>query len=95
MMLTFRYVEFIIVPVLKYLVKIPDSISLSIAAMLPTGALLAMNTVFKPHEYVQNILQEQGDNGLFSESLNPTVYVIRENNFHSCACFHGFNALRF
>jgi len=58
------YAEFIIVPELKYLVKIPDSISLSVAAMLPTGALLAMNTVFKAHEYVQNILQERGDNGL-------------------------------
>lgn len=58
------YAEFIIVPELQYLVKIPDSMSLSIAAMLPTGALLAMNTVFKAHEYVQNILQEKGDNGL-------------------------------
>jgi len=77
MILTFRYAEFIIVPELKYLVKIPDSISLSVAAMLPTGALLAMNTVFKAHEYVQNILQERGDNGLFSESLNPTLYFIR------------------
>jgi len=77
MILTFRYAEFIIVPELKYLVNIPDSISLSVAAMLPTGALLAMNTVFKAHEYVQNILQERGDNGLFSESLNPTVYFIR------------------
>jgi NADPH:quinone reductase-like Zn-dependent oxidoreductase len=58
-----RYAEFIIVPELQYLVKIPDSISLSVAAMLPTGALLAMNTVFKAHEYVGNILQERGDNG--------------------------------
>jgi NADPH:quinone reductase-like Zn-dependent oxidoreductase len=58
-----RYAEFIIVPELQYLVKIPDSVSLSVAAMLPTGALLAMNTVFKAHEYVENILREQGDNG--------------------------------
>jgi NADPH:quinone reductase and related Zn-dependent oxidoreductases len=77
MILTFRYAEFIIVPELQYLVKIPDSIPLSIAAMLPTGALLAMNTVFKAHEYVHNILQERGDNGLFSENLYPTVYFIR------------------
>jgi NADPH:quinone reductase-like Zn-dependent oxidoreductase len=76
MILTFRYAEFIIVPELQYLVKIPDSVSLSVAAMLPTGALLAMNTVFKAHEYVQNILQERGDNGLFSESLNQAVHFI-------------------
>jgi hypothetical protein len=69
MILAFRYAEFIIVPELQYLVKIPDSMSLSVAAMLPTGALLAMNTVFKAHEYVQNILQERGDDGLFSKSL--------------------------
>ncbi|XP_021915156.1 synaptic vesicle membrane protein VAT-1 homolog-like [Zootermopsis nevadensis] len=58
------YAEFIIVPELQYLVKLPDSVSLSVAAMLPTGALLAMNTVFKAHEYVENILQKRGDNGL-------------------------------
>jgi len=74
MILTFRYAEFIIVPELKYLVKIPDSISLSVAAMLPTGALLAMNTVFKAHEYVQNILQERGDNGLFSQSKSNSLF---------------------
>lgn len=57
------YAEFIIVPELQYLVQIPDSISLSVAAMLPTGALLAMNTVFMAHSYVENILKEQGENG--------------------------------
>jgi NADPH:quinone reductase-like Zn-dependent oxidoreductase len=65
LLLTFSYAEFIIVPELRYLVKIPDSMSLSVAAMLPTGALLAMNTVFKAHEYVGNILQERGENGWF------------------------------
>lgn len=65
MVLTSRYAEFIIVPELQYLVKLPDSVSLSVAAMLPTGALLAMNTVVKAHEYVENILQKRGDNGWF------------------------------
>ncbi|KAK7792049.1 hypothetical protein R5R35_014561 [Gryllus longicercus] len=56
------YAEFIIVPDLQYLVKIPESIPLSIAAMLPTGALLAMNTVFSTHQHVENILKTKGEN---------------------------------
>ena len=59
----FRYAEFIIVPELQYLVKIPDSITLSVAAMLPTGALLAMNTVVQAQEHVHEVLQQRGDNG--------------------------------
>ncbi|XP_071439287.1 NADP-dependent alcohol dehydrogenase C 1 isoform X2 [Hetaerina americana] len=58
------YAEFIIVHELKYLVKLPDSIPLSVAAMLPTGALLAMSTVFSSHEYVQKILAQKGENGI-------------------------------
>lgn len=56
------YAEFIIVHELKYLVKLPDTIPLSVAAMLPTGALLAMNTVFASHEYVEKILEQKGEN---------------------------------
>lgn len=47
------YVEYLVVDDLKYLIKIPDSMTLSVAAMLPAGALLAMNTVFAAHEHVQ------------------------------------------
>nr|CAD7459963.1 unnamed protein product [Timema tahoe] len=51
------YAEYIIVPDLQFLVKLPDSIPLSVAAMLPTGALLAMNTVSSVHQHVSNILK--------------------------------------
>lgn len=47
------YVEYLVVYDLKYLIKIPDNVSLSVAAMLPAGALLAMNTVFATHEHIQ------------------------------------------
>lgn len=47
------YVEYLVVHDLKYLIKVPDSMPLSVAAMLPAGALLAMNTVFAAHEHVQ------------------------------------------
>lgn len=47
------YVEYLVVNDLKYLIKIPDHMPLSVAAMLPAGALLAMNTVFAAHEHVQ------------------------------------------
>nr|CAD7588500.1 unnamed protein product [Timema genevievae] len=59
-MITFKtYAEYIIVPDLQFLVKLPDSIPLSVAAMLPTGALLAMNTVSSVHQHVSNILKEK------------------------------------
>lgn len=54
------YAEYIVVPDLKYLVPIPDTLSLSVAAMLPTGALLAMNTVFSAHTIATNLLKARG-----------------------------------
>ncbi|XP_003706374.1 death resistor Adh domain containing target isoform X2 [Megachile rotundata] len=55
------YVEYLVVHDLKYLIKIPDNVSLSVAAMLPAGALLAMNTVFAAHEHVQALLKERDE----------------------------------
>lgn len=51
------YAEYIVVPELKYLIPVPDNMPLSVAAMLPTGALLAMNTVFEAHDIVMNLLR--------------------------------------
>ncbi|CAB0035669.1 unnamed protein product [Trichogramma brassicae] len=58
------YVEYLVVPQLDYLIKIPDTMPLSVAAMLPAGALLAMNTVFSAHEHVQNLLSERGEDSI-------------------------------
>lgn len=51
------YADYIVVPELKYLIPIPDSLKLSVAAMLPTGALLAMNAVLAAHECIKKVLQ--------------------------------------
>ncbi|KAL4717529.1 hypothetical protein ACJJTC_000678 [Scirpophaga incertulas] len=51
------YADFIVVPDLECLVPVPDSVPLSIAAMLPTGALLAMNTVFSAGECLNAVLE--------------------------------------
>ncbi|CAB3388232.1 Hypothetical predicted protein [Cloeon dipterum] len=56
------YAEFITVTDLKYLVKIPAHMPLSVAAMLPTGALLAMNTVIHAREYTDQLFKEKGEN---------------------------------
>lgn len=53
------YAEYIVVPELKYLIPIPDSLPLSVAAMLPTGALLAMNTVFEAQEIISQLLKQR------------------------------------
>lgn len=53
------YSEILVVPELKYLVPIPDNLSLSIAAMLPTGALLAMSSILSVHKIIDNLRQKQ------------------------------------
>ncbi|KAK9890477.1 hypothetical protein WA026_010560 [Henosepilachna vigintioctopunctata] len=51
------YTEYMTVPKLSYLVPIPDNLPLSVAAMLPTGALLAKNAVLTAQKYVSKILE--------------------------------------
>jgi hypothetical protein len=51
------------VPEIEFLVKIPDNMSLSVAAMLPSGALWALNTVQKAEAVVQRINQQKGPDG--------------------------------
>ncbi|XP_030378929.1 quinone oxidoreductase isoform X2 [Scaptodrosophila lebanonensis] len=53
------YAELMVVPDLKHIVPIPDSLPISVAAMLPTGALLAMNAVFKAQAVVTEILKQR------------------------------------
>lgn len=53
------YAEYMVVPDLKYLVPIPDNLTLSVAAMLPTGAMLAKNAVIKAHQHVAALLNER------------------------------------
>lgn len=53
------YSELVVVPDLKYIVPIPDDLPISVAAMLPTGALLAMNAVFSAHNYITKILESR------------------------------------
>jgi hypothetical protein len=55
------YSELFIVPDLKYLIPVPDNLSLSVAAMLPTGALLAMSAVLSAHKHVDKYLKDRGD----------------------------------
>merc|ERR1712071_203443 len=58
------YAEFMSVPDIEYLVKIPDNMSLSVAAMLPSGALWALNTVQQAESVVQRITEKKGPNGM-------------------------------
>jgi len=56
-----RYAEYITVPEISCLVKVPDNMPLSVAAMLPTGALWALNTVQAVKEHVLRILADKKD----------------------------------
>lgn len=60
------YAEYIVVPDLKYLIVVPDELKLSVAAMLPTGALLAMNTILAASEAVTKLFEQ-----------NPPDYVCK------------------
>ncbi|XP_019868358.1 uncharacterized protein LOC109597161 isoform X1 [Aethina tumida] len=53
------YAEYIVVPEMSYLVPIPDSLPLGVAAMLPTGALLAKNAVVTAHRHVTELLKDR------------------------------------
>ncbi|KAL7735917.1 hypothetical protein ACLKA6_002364 [Drosophila palustris] len=53
------YAELLVVPDLKHIVPIPDNLPMEEAAMLPTGALLAMNAVFKAQSVVTEILNQR------------------------------------
>jgi len=53
------YAELLVVPDLQYIVPIPDNLPISVAAMLPTGALTAMNAVLKTHEVVTQHLKNR------------------------------------
>lgn len=66
------YAEYIVVPELKYLIPVPDSLPLSVAAMLPTGALLAMNTVFETQEIVSQLLKEREEAFAAAPDTAPT-----------------------
>ncbi|XP_044765200.1 trans-enoyl reductase fsa3 isoform X2 [Coccinella septempunctata] len=52
------YAEYMIVPELSYLVPIPDNLPMSVASMLPTGALLAKSAVMAAQVYVEKILSQ-------------------------------------
>lgn len=55
----FGYSELMVVPDLKYLIHIPDSLPLSVAATLPTGALLAQSAIIAAHKIVDALLKNR------------------------------------
>lgn len=58
------YAEYMSVPDIEFLIKIPDNMSLSVAAMLPSGALWALNTVQKAESIVHRIAEKKGPEGM-------------------------------
>lgn len=63
------YAEYMSVPEIDYLIKIPDNMSLSVAAMLPSGALWALNTVQKAEGIVRRIAEQKGPDGKPKQTL--------------------------
>ncbi|KAL1493094.1 hypothetical protein ABEB36_011221 [Hypothenemus hampei] len=53
------YAEYIVVPSVDFLVPLPDSLPLGVAAMLPTGALLAKNAVLTAHKHVLQLFEDR------------------------------------
>jgi len=50
------YPEYIAVPELKYLIKVPNSLSMSVAAMLPCGGLRAYNAICRTAPKIEHLL---------------------------------------
>lgn len=87
------YAEYIVVPDFKCLVPIPDELPLSVAAMLPTGALLAMNTVYTASVCLKRILESSqgkdkvtvlivGTGGLALWALRIATHYFRNAEYH-------------
>lgn len=55
------YSELFVVPELKYLVPVPDNLELSVAAMLPTGALLAMSSILSAQKVIDALHKKRGN----------------------------------
>lgn len=53
------YSELMVVPDLQYLIPVPDSLSLSLAATLPTGALLAQSAIISTHKIVDDLIKRR------------------------------------
>uniref|UniRef100_T1DEA3 Putative zinc-binding oxidoreductase n=1 Tax=Psorophora albipes TaxID=869069 RepID=T1DEA3_9DIPT len=53
------YSELMVVPELQYLIPLPDSLPLSLAATLPTGALLAQSAIISAHTIVDDLLKKR------------------------------------
>lgn len=71
-----RYAEFIVVPELRFLIAVPDELPLSVAAMLPTGALLAMNTVAAAHQIAAQLLTDRKRVGDPTAAVQPLRILI-------------------
>lgn len=88
------YAEYIVVPDFKCLVKVPDNLPLSIAAMLPTGAVLAMNTVETAAACLSTVLREPknkevatilivGTGGLALWALRIASHVFQQSAYNN------------
>lgn len=87
------YADYIVVPDFKCLVKVPDELPLSVAAMLPTGALLAMNTVYTAGDCLKRVLEGPnhkdkatvlivGTGGLALWALRIATHYFRQGKYH-------------
>lgn len=88
------YAEYIVVPDFKCLVPVPEPLHLSVAAMLPTGALLAMNTVYTAAECLKRELDGPnqkhkatilivGTGGLALWALRIATHYFRRGPYHN------------
>ncbi|CAF4748155.1 unnamed protein product [Pieris macdunnoughi] len=88
------YADFIVVPDFKCLVPVPDSLPLSVAAMLPTGALLATNTVYTAIDSLNKIIEGPnrkdkvtvlivGTGGLALWALRIASHLFKQSPHHS------------
>lgn len=87
------YADYIVVPDFHCLVPVPNELPLSVAAMLPTGALLAMNTVSTASDYLKRILEGHnhkdkatvlivGTGGLALWALRIAFHYLKHGRYH-------------
>ena len=76
----FSYAEYVVVKDVNNLVKVPDSLSLEVAATLPTGALTALNTIMRTRPLLYDKAKRKNGKKteytfIDGELLNITMFI--------------------
>jgi len=85
-----RYASYVVVPESKFVVKLPDSIPLDMACMLPCSAVTAYNAVSKALPVVEHATNYEGINFLLAFIASLAYRSMEDCKFYQLNCSKRF-----